>query len=274
MIRREEADSMWLIHQAAHAYIAGQLAEHWIGNGAIRLEPREELVLAAYAHDSGWAAAEQSLSINRYGQPSTFTEMGLEEHLTIWRRSIETVFAQNRYAALLVSLHCTALYEQRLRYVDDPPAQKARIREFVAERHAWEQRLIATLEPHPRYGLAVQPAHLARNLRLLQVWDYLSLLVCMGPVFEQTLEDVPLDEHERVILRLAANGPRGLAIDPYPLDQPLSVWIDARPIVEGPFESDEAFRDRLAEMAYKPLMFEFEPLSRSDGRGAQELRSR
>lgn len=274
MIRREEAESMWLIHQAAHAYIAGQIAEHWVGDGSMRLNPREELVLAAYAHDSGWAAAEQCPSINRYGQPSTFTEMELEEHLTIWRGSVDTVFAQNRYAALLVSLHCTALYEQRLRYVDDPPAQKARIREFVGERHAWEQRLIAALEPHPRYGLAVQPAHLERNLRLLQVWDYLSLLVCMGPVYEQTLEDVPLSDDGRAILRLAANGSRGLGLDPYPLDQPLSVWIDARPIVEGPFDSDEAFRARLAETTYKPLMFEFEPLSRADGRGAQESRSR
>ncbi|NLE51192.1 MAG: DUF3891 family protein [Chloroflexi bacterium] len=274
MIRREESDSMWLIHQAAHAYVAGQLAEHWVGNGSMPITPREEVILAAYAHDSGWAAAEQAPSINRYGQPSTFTEMGLEEHITIWNRSVETVFAQNRYAALLVSLHCTALYEQRLRYVDDPPAQKTRIREFVADRHAWEQRLIAALAPHPRYGLAVQPAQLALNLRLLQVWDYLSLLVCMGPVFEQTLEDVPLEAEERAILRVAANGPRGLAIDPYPLDQPLSVWIDARPIVEGPFGSVEAFRERLAEMAYKPLMFEFEPLSGANGRSAQGFRSR
>lgn len=272
MIRREEAESMWLIHQAAHAYVAGRIAEHWVGNGSLPLEPREELVLAAYAHDSGWAEAEKCPALNRYGQPATFTEMELDEHLTIWRRSIETVFPQSRYAALLVSLHCTALYEQRLRYVDDPPAQKTQIRSFVSERHAWEQRLISALETHPHYGLAVQHGHLALNLRLLQVWDYLSLLVCMGPVFEQTLEDVPVGEHERAILRIAANGPRGLALDPYPLDQPLAVWIDARPCAEETFDSVDAFRDRLAETSYKPLMLELEPLRGGNGSEAQDVR--
>lgn len=272
MIRREESESMWLIHQAAHAYVAGQIAEHWVGNGTLRLEPREELVLAAYAHDTGWAEAERCPALNRYGQPATFTEMGLEEHLAIWQRSIDCVFAQNRYAALLVSLHCTALYEQRLRYVDDPPTQKTRIREFVGERHRWENSLIAALETHPRYGLAVQPDHLALNRRLLQVWDYLSLLVCMGPVFEQTLEDVPVGEHERAILQVAANGPRGIALDPYPLDQPLAVWIDARQCTEGTFESVDAFRNKLAETSYRPIMFEFAPLTGGNGSGAQDVR--
>jgi len=261
MIRREEADATWLIHQAAHAYIAGQIAEHWVGNGSMQLSPREELVLAAYAHDSGWIRAEQRPVLNHYGQPATFTEMRLDDHFDIWRDSIQIVFAQNRYAGLLTSLHCSALYEQRLRYVDDPPSAKARIRHFLEERHAWENRLIEALSTHPRYGLAVVPEALALNLRLLQVWDYLSLLVCMGPVFEQTLDDVPLHGQERVVIQVAANGPRGIAIDPYPLRQPLTIWIDARPVIGGPFASDEDFQRRLAETGYKPMVFEIGPLS-------------
>lgn len=261
MIRREEADATWLIHQAAHAYIAGQIAEHWVGNGSMQLSPREELVLAAYTHDSGWIRAEQRPVLNRYGQPATFTEMRLDDHFDIWRDSIQIVFGQNRYAGLLTSLHCSALYEQRLRYVDDPPSAKARIRHFLEERHAWENRLIEALSAHPRYGLAVVPEALALNLRLLQVWDYLSLLMCMGPVFEQTLDDVPLHGQERVVMRVAANGPRGIAIDPYPLRQPLTLWIDARPVIGGPFASDEDFQSRLAETGYKPLVFEIGPLS-------------
>ena len=266
MIRREESESMWLIHQAAHAYVAGQIAEHWVGNGTLRLEPREELVLAAYAHDTGWAEAERCPALNRYGQPATFTEMELEEHLAIWQRSIDCVFAQNRYAALLVSLHCTALYEQRLRYVDDPPAQKTRIREFVGERHRWEDSLIAALETHPRYGLAVQPDHLALNRRLLQVWDYLSLLVCMGPVFEQTLEDVPVGEHERAIL-VVANGPRDCANR---IRRSAAV-IDARQRAKGRSSRSMPFGTSW-RTSYRPIMFEFAPLTGGNGSGAQDVR--
>jgi len=261
MIRREEAGATWLIHQAAHAYIAGQIAQHWIGGGSLQLFPREELLIAAFAHDNGWVKAEASPSINRYGQPATFTEMPLEEHLAIWRDSIHLIFAQSRYAALLASLHCSALYDQRLRYVDDPPDHKARIHAFVDERRAWEAQLTQALKTHARYGPAVEPERLAHNLRLIQVWDYLSVLVCMGPVFEQTLEDVPLAEHDHAVIRLAPTGPRGLALDPYPLDGPLAVWIDARRIDGGPFESSAAYRSRLADAPYKPLMFEFEPFA-------------
>lgn len=272
MIRRDESESTWLIHQAAHAYISGQLAQHWVGDGSLRIFPREEVLIAAFAHDNGWSRAEECPIINRYGQPATFTEWTLEEHLAIWRESIALVFAQNRYAALLTSLHCSALYDQRLRYVDDPPAQKARIHEFLDERRAWEASLIAALQPHARYGLAVQPEQLAHNLRLLQVWDYLSLLLCMGSVFEQTLEDVPLSEHNRAILRLAASGPRGLALDPFPLDAPLAIWIDARQIVGVPFASTEIFRGRLNDTAYRPLMFEVEPLGAEGERRGQNAR--
>jgi len=256
MIRREEADTLWLIHQAAHAYIAGQIADHWIGSGTMDITPREELLLAATYHDAGWAAAEQRPHINADGLPRTFTEMDLLDHFSIWQHSIEAVFVQNRYAGLLTSLHCTALYEQRLQYVADPPEDRAHIQSFLETWHTWQRKQIAALTDHPRYGSAVNAPRLGENLRLLQVWDYLSLLVCMSTVREQTLEDIPLATGERKTLRAAASGPRGMALDPFPLDQPLTLWIDARAVAGGPFESDDALRGVLADIPYRPLVFE------------------
>ncbi len=260
MIRRTEAGVTWLIHQAAHAYIAGKLAAHWVGTGGMALVPRDDLLIAATFHDAGWYAAERTPRVNGQGQPRTFTEMDLDEHFAIWRASIESVFAQSRYAGLLTSLHCSALYALRLRYLDDPPADKRRIEAFLDERHAWQEALIAALRDHPLYSRAVTPGALEENLRLLQVWDYLSLLVCMGSVHEQALEDVPVDRGTRATLRVAADGLRGMALDPFPLDGPLTVWIEARPVNKGVFASDTELQDALRGVPYRPLAFEFVPL--------------
>ena len=257
MIRREEPDTTWIIHQAAHAYVAGQIAMRW---AAPLPAPRDDLLIAAFCHDAGWFAAERTLRINEHGQPRTFTETDLEAHIAIWQDSIDAVFVQSRYAALLTSLHCSALYIMRLDFIDDPAPHRKRIAAFLDEQQAWQDALIDDLRHHPRYGLAVEPQALETNLRLLQVWDYLSLLVCMSTVHEQSIEDVPLDDGQRCTIQVAANGVRGMALAPYPLDAPMTVWIEARQVSGGPFASDAALQQALVDVPYKPLAFEFGPL--------------
>ncbi len=257
MIRREEADAVWVIHQTAHARLAGELAEHWRADFA----PREALVLAALNHDAGWPDFERQPRINARGWPRSFLEMDADVHFTIWERSIWAMFAQDRYAGLLTSLHCTALYERRLRMSPAVTAlRQAEIKAFLAKWRAWQEAQIATLREHPQYGDAVQPQNLARNLRLLQVWDYLSLVLCRGAVREDTLAEVPLDRGA-VTLRLVGEGQRALLLDPFPLDAPLALWIDARQVVGGPFPDDAALQHALADMPYQPLMLEVKPLA-------------
>ena len=116
--------------------------------------------------------------------------MDMDDHFGIWTDSIQAVFVQNRYAGLLTSLHCSDLYEKRLRFLADPPPARSRIHAFLEERRAWEKQTIAALSSHPRYALAIEEQDLLCNLRLLQVWIICRWLVCMRPVHEQTLEDV------------------------------------------------------------------------------------
>lgn len=259
MIRREEPDATWIIHQAAHARIAGLIAEHWDWEGAAPLFPREELILAALSHDAGWARTERWLRLNRDGWPRTFTEMVLLDHFAIWDASIESVMMQNRYAGLLTSLHCTALYEYRLRYVEDTPDDRAQIHDFLDRWYTWQDALRAELTNHPYYAQAVQPDQLGENVRLLQVWDYLSLVLGMSPVHEQPLDDVPFQLGIRGILQLGPDGVRGMTLDPYPLDDALTIWLEARQLPDEPFASDEDFWAWMEDAPYQPLQFELKP---------------
>ncbi|MEW6578412.1 MAG: DUF3891 family protein, partial [Chloroflexota bacterium] len=85
MIRRTESDAIWLIHQATHAVIAGQIAAQWNGIARGASAPREDLLIAAACHDMGWYTAEDQPRINAQGLPRTFIEMNLDEHFAIWR---------------------------------------------------------------------------------------------------------------------------------------------------------------------------------------------
>lgn len=235
------------------------IAAHWVWEGATPLFPRDELILAALAHDAGWVGVERRIKLNQRGWPRTFTEMPLSDHFAIWEASIEAVVMQNRYAGLLTSKHCTALYEHRLRHIDDPPTDRTRIQDFLYKWYTWQDDLRAALTNHPYYAPAVQPDRLAENVRLLQVWDYLSLLLCVSPVHEQPLDDVPLQAGGRGILWLAADGLRDMTLDPFPLDKPLTLYVDARLIDGGPFVTNAAFWHWLADVPYEPLVFELRP---------------
>jgi hypothetical protein len=45
-------------------------------------------------------------------------------------------------------------------------------------------------------------------------------------------------------------------IDPFPLDGPLTLWIDARQVIGGPFADDAGLRRALDDVPYRPLVFE------------------
>ena len=259
MIRREENGQIWAIRQTVHAFVSGEIAAHWIGTDACAVAPRAELMLAAATHDAGWLAADQQPHINAAGQPRDFMAMDLDQHFAIWRESIAAVFAQNRYAGLLTSLHACALYQMRLDAAGDPPEIREQIAAFLENQRAWEHALIVELSNHPHLSSHVAPDQLARNLRLLQVWDYLSLLLCMGPVREQTIKAVPLAENKNSAIHVAPHGHRGLALTPFPLDQPLTIWVDAQVLAGEPFSSDEALQQSLARAPYAPLALEVCP---------------
>ena len=136
MIHRSDRDGTLLIGQPAHAWMSGRMARAW----KWPFQPWEDVCLAAEQHDIGMAAWDARPELDpATGLPYSFTSMPREMHVGLWSKAARLMLPQGRYAALLVSLHGTGLYE---RYV---PADQ-----LAASRPGATSRLSANSRPAMR----------------------------------------------------------------------------------------------------------------------------
>jgi hypothetical protein len=245
MLLRRDGDDVIAIGQPAHAWLSGQLARAW-GNAAFGVvEPWEEVCLGAEQHDAGLAAWERAPTLNPdTGLPRSFMELTLDEHLAAWSSAAPLVLAQSRYAALLVSMHGTALYERR--DLDRmSPADAARVRTFLADQR--------TLQDELRVSLAADDAEVRRNQRLVWTWDSLSLGLLLGWA-PYELEAVPAAGGDVTISM------RERTLDPWPfIADRVALRCEGRRLA-GRFEDEEAMRAALAAAPWETIAIELERL--------------
>jgi Protein of unknown function (DUF3891) len=231
-------DELIAVGQPAHAWVSGQLARAW-GNARFgALEPREEVCLAAEQHDAGMAAWETQPTLNpETGLPRSFLELTLAEHLEIWWSAAPLVLAQSPYAALLVSLHGTALYERR-DLTRLAPADVEKVQAFLAGQRELQEGL--------RDALAADPDAVRRNQRLIWTWDSLSLGLLLGwPPF--TLSAVPTADGETDV------EVRDRRLDPWPFAAPaVTLRYDGRRLA-GPYPDEATMRQGLADAPWVSL---------------------
>jgi hypothetical protein len=206
MLVRPDGDDFLCIGQASHAWISGQMARAW----AEPFARYEEVCLAAEQHDLGMAEWDLSPSLNPdTGLPHAFTELPFEVHSGLWLAAPKRLVMTSAYAAALVSLHGTRLYELR-----DPTPE---ISDFLAAQEAFRQSL-----GFARAGL--EPAS-----TLVWIWDYLSLAALLGWAGE--------------VEGLSVDGP---SVTPWPFASPaLTVQCEARRLTER-FQDEAAMRAALA----------------------------
>ena len=273
-----------VIGQPAHAWVSGQLARAW-GNAAFPAPaPREPFCLAAEQHDVGWSDADRAPSVGPDGRPLSFAQQPRGVHLAIWRGAAGRLLAQSRYAALLVSLHGTSLYE-RVDPDSEPSGVAAAIRAYQAEQRALQSELAAGLDR----------GEVDRNRRLLLALDRLSLMLCHDNA--TTLADVPSASGaatircEPVAAGAAGSGSTTISLEPSPgaaagpadpaarddravpaatasarfvLDpwpfaaRAVAVGCEAR-LLEGAFASDAELRATLTSAPWVPLRWELSP---------------
>jgi Protein of unknown function (DUF3891) len=170
VILRPDGDAVLAIGQASHAWLSGQLARAW-GNDRFPVPaPFEEVCLGALQHDIGMA--DWDLRPERHpdsGLPRQFFELDRRTHLALWSAAPTHVLSQSRYAALLVSLHGTGLYERFPPNTDDPEIARA-VTDYLDGQRALQAQLATEV--------GATQEELRRNQALLAIWDGLSLALC------------------------------------------------------------------------------------------------
>jgi hypothetical protein len=251
-----------VIGQPAHAWVSGQLARAW-GNDAFPAPaPREPFCLAAEQHDVGWSDADLAPVAGAEGRPLSFMQQPRAAHLAIWRGAARRLLPQSRYAALLVSLHGTSLYER----VEASPETEEAIRAYRSEQRALQERLVEGFDRE----------EVDRNRRLLLVLDRLSLMLCHGNA--TTLDDVP-GAGGPATLRLepaagaapapaaarddravpAATATARFTLDPWPFAAAAVVVGCEGRLLAGAFGSDDELRAALDAAPWVPLRWELSP---------------
>lgn len=255
MIRRRD-NPRQLITQTAHSWLAGQFALHW-GNERFRIPAlRQELVLAATVHDQGWFDWEETPQVDGGGRPVDFLEMPLPVHLRIWERSIRRTAAQDRYAGVLVSMHARHLVGGRLKRAEDTETGLTRMRAFCERWEAWETETLDALQADSRLSAGCAAHVLEANLRLLQIFDWLSLLVCMSRLEESVVVDVPGDSpNRRTEIRLRPTGAQSFTVEPWPFGVArFPVTVEVRHLPQATFADDAAFGAAWRLAGVEPLV--------------------
>jgi hypothetical protein len=255
VLLRAEGDGVLAIGQPSHAWISGQLARAWGNQRFGAVEPWEEVCLAAEQHDIGMAEWDLEPTRNPdTGLPHAFTEMPLDAHLACWRSGPPRLVRQSRYAALLCSMHGTRLYEMRdLERMSS--ADAASVRTFLAEQHAFQDRLVDTLRAEEPAAPASRRELIPRNSQLLWIWDFLSLALCLGWA-PCTAKGVPDADGLLELQLLPGASPGQVLLDPWPLrPDRLTVRGDGQRLPQR-YDSDAALRRGLAEARWETFEVE------------------
>lgn len=262
MILQETADGLRLIRQTDHALLSGVLADAW-GSEALPAPPRpEETIAAAARHDDGWAEWELAPTIRDDGRPVDFLSVPREEHVALYRSGIDLVCREDPFAGLVVSLHGERLYTRPFTPGGDPlldrleGADRELAEGFVAGERARQERLLAEVTPQ-----AEPDAEEA--WRLVQVWDRLSLFVCMRQLStgdDWTMPPVRGSDGSDIEIDTRAEDATTVSLDPYPFAiEPLEAELEVFDVAGERWESAAAFRRAFRTAPRRILRFTFRP---------------
>jgi hypothetical protein len=267
IVRETQDDTVLLITQEDHAELSGQFASHWGNEQFSKLKPYESMVFATLHHDSGYREWEGIPPINlperrpyghREDSPS-FEETELRAYVT----NVDWVKAHDPYAALIVSMHRTGLWQNRYDVLGPAKRKSERSQETWAvienleSRQRDEKRLLSNGEP----GFERQ---LWFNYKSLQVYDVLSLYFCCnGYEGERLKEDrigpvpVSYNTQEEASLRILPINQTAVHMSPYPFDSsPLKIGLRARTLRKRGFCSEEECREAYFKAPRTLLHFE------------------
>lgn len=168
-----KAGAWWLIDQADHAALSGEIARHFAREGFPKADP--QIVRAISMHDAGWELFEsdpQKLpSIHPDGRPVSFFEVEPRTFLRAWTASVDRAEEETAVGGYMVSQHFAWLGEYRLRRAEDAADVQEQISAFVDREHRRQSELKRS---------SAETAQWDSLLPLLQFCDLFSLYLCSG----------------------------------------------------------------------------------------------
>ena len=259
MIIREQGDQLLLIRQTDHAFLAGFFAKEWGNEEFPRPEPFESFCLAVAEHDNGWSEWEIRPSLDpRARMPYSFMSIPTEEHIALYQKGIERLVKADHYAALLVSMHATGLYDKAratmpgysAKYVKS--TESAIVTDFVQRLRLQQLRLKVDLRANEATRDLVIEDALKANFERLEALDRLSLHLCLNPRENCMIEAVPKDASgNEVDFDLRSEGGNVLTLAPYPFRREvLEVSILARRIPKRIYVDETDFLKTLGQAQY------------------------
>jgi len=264
MIIQEQGDHLVLIRQTDHAVLSGHFARE-LGNEVFALpEPRESFCLASREHDNGWNEWEVLPGIDPVTYlPYSFMSIPTPEHIELYQRGIERVVEVDRYAGLLVSLHCSGLYDRTRATMPGFSAkyikaqESATVNELLQRLRLQQLRLKVDLRADPATKEFTDEKWLHANSQRLEALDRLSLYFCLGPLEPATIDAVPTDyKGSEVDWELQPEGSHAATLEPYPFRRnPLEIAILARRIPKRRYADDAEFQKALGQASYFGMKF-------------------
>ena len=264
MIIQEQGDQLILIRQTDHAMLSGFFARA-LGNKIFsRPEPFESFCLAATEHDNGWNEWELLPQIDpRTFTPYNFMSIPTEEHVALYQRGIERVVRVDRYAGLLVSMHCAGLYDRTRATMPGFSAKYVKsnessiVTDFLQRLRLQQLRLKVDLRADPLMKYYAEDHALQANLQRLEALDRLSLYFCLVPLDGYTIDTVPVNGNgSEADWDLQPAGNNFVTLKPYPfLKDPLDISILARRVPKRPYADEHEFQKILAQAPYFAMNF-------------------
>ncbi|HTT28045.1 MAG TPA: DUF3891 family protein [Solirubrobacteraceae bacterium] len=271
MLVTRRRGELWLITHPEHGRVAGELCAHW-GNDRFQTPAQHApLLLAATHHDDGWYELDGRPSFNaEEARPAHFLELPLEVTVGPYGRGVDSVYARDRHAGALVSMHWAGLYHTRFGLHGGTPVGHPLAVEVVAEQD--HRRAAALREAWGGRGLRSEFEHQTwYAYELLQALDLMSLaLGLVDPAEPATDHPVPvpstlarIDQPQGarsipavpvapggpyVELTLRIPSPGVVSLDPYPFSQPsFELELSARRVEDRRYATAEdmarAYRD-------------------------------
>jgi len=259
MIIQERGDHLILIRQTDHAVLSGYFARELGNENFARSEPEESVRLAATEHDNGWNEWELQPHIDPVTfLPFTFMSLTTQQHMDLYQRGIERVVKVDRYAGLLVSMHCAGLYDKTRATMPGFSAKYVKSQEtplvtdFVQRLRLQQLRLKVDLRADAATKNFADEKWLQANALRLEALDRLSLYFCLGPMEAATIDAVPSNySGGEVDWDLQPEENHAATLEPYPFRRdPLEISILARRIPKRRYADNLELQKVLAQAPY------------------------